>query len=182
MGTQTLSLQLAQQKVIQWWRKCGEQRRKVERELEKREENWSYKPCLPLPSSTDEWRGSVGFQSDSGRVLRPSSDGAFISPGLLSISAWGLPPRRISSPCQARLDFQSSVPTDQPLLLPSSWLEARGPNAPRWSPSEGARPLRSSCCGSQTGLTLNSDSVGEWTCSSPRPPATPTGKVWPFFT
>lgn len=166
------------------------------------ETKW-HSPLRARPSSADAWRGSVGFQSASaGRLLLPSSDGAFCSPGLLCpFSGWSLPPRRPSSiwpwiwPCQARLDFHSPSPCARapipPLLRPSSWspalLELR---APRRSPSDGEWPQRSSGWISLAGFILKSDSMGSlaWLegllleLMTPDPPPTPTGRVWPFFT
>lgn len=159
-------------------------------------------PRRALPSSAEACRGSVGFQSASaGRLLLPSSDGAFCSPGLFCPSSgWSRPPRLPSSiwpwiwPCQTMLDFQSPSPYARaaipPPLLPFSCspvpLEHR---APLRSPSEGDWPLRSSGWVSQAWFILNSDSevTLPWLHEllPPRsPPPTPvlTGRVWPFFT
>lgn len=162
-------------------------------------------PLRALPSSADACRGSVGFQSASaGRLLLPSSDGAFCSPGLLCPSSgWSRPPRLTSSiwpwiwPCQTTLVFHSPSPCAReptpPPLHPSSCSPVpREHGAPRRSPSEGERPLRSSGWVSQAGFILKSDSKGSlpWLqgllppLTSPPPPPTPTltGRVWPFFT
>lgn len=158
-------------------------------------------PLRALPSSADACRGSVGFQSASaGRLLLPSSDGAFCSPGLFCPSSgWSRPPRLPSSiwPCQAMLVFHSSStyardpipPPRHPFSCSPVPLE---PGAPRRSPSKGERTLRSSGWGSQAGFILKSDSKGglPWLhglllpLMTPPPPPTPalTGRVWPFFT
>lgn len=161
-------------------------------------------PLRALPSSADACRGSVGFQSASaGRLLLPSSDGAFCSPGLFCPSSgWSRPPRRPSSicPCQIMLAFHSSSacargPIPPPLQPFSCSPVPLEPVPPPRFPSEGERTLRSSGWGSQAGFIRKSES--KWglpwlhglllplmTPPPPPPPPTPalTGSVWPFFT
>lgn len=164
-----------------------------------RTEQWAPSPRRALPSSAEACRGRVGFQSVSaGRLLLPSSDGAFCRPGLFCPSSGYRrpPPRRPppSSGCQTTLPFHSSSTCGRPPLQPFSCSPVTLGAVPPLQPlSEGDRSLRSSCCWSHAGFIRKSESrwalpwlQGLLPPPIPIPIPTPTpplkGSVWPFFT